>query len=330
VDTSQISSLAGQSTALAEGAGVADLSDRALVEIGGADHVKLLHNFTTADIKSLADDCGTETFLLDAKGHVLFYAFVMRRGERTLLQSAPGTSPRLITHLDRYVIREKVTFRDAATEYRQLLVAGPRAEAILNGVFAGEPPATAWSTSELTFGEVRVTAARSFWTIAPNWTLFVPTAAGDQVRDALITAGAVACDEATLNAARIEAGLPVGGLETGEKTLAQELDRIPQTISFKKGCYLGQETVARLDALGHINKKLVGLKFSAGDAASIPPTGTELKSGEVVVGSITSAAWSPRFAVPVALAYVKTTATRPGTRLMTSQGEAEVVALPMA
>jgi tRNA-modifying protein YgfZ len=323
------SSLDRRYAALNEGCGMADLSDRGLVEIAGADHVKLLHNFATADVKALADDAGTEAFLLDAKGHVLFYVFLLRRGERTLVQSAPGTAPRLIAHLDRYVIREKVTFRDVAAEYEQLLVAGPQAESILKAVAAGELPSTPWSSSELGFGDVRVTAGRSLWTIAPNWTLFVPKAAGEPLRAALIAAGAVACDAAALAAARIEAGLPVGGVETSEKSLAQELDRIPQTISFKKGCYLGQETVARLDALGHVNKKLVGLRFTGVDRAAVPSSGTELKSGEATVGAITSAAWSPRFAAPVALAYVKTASTRPGTRLASSAGEAEVVALPM-
>jgi folate-binding protein YgfZ len=246
------------------------------------------------------------------------------------VQSAPGTTAKLIAHLDRYVIREQVTFRDAAADHRQLLIAGPQAEPLVKTALAGELPAAPWTTSELGFGEALITAARSLWTIAPNWTLFIPAAAADAVRDALVAAGAIPCDEAALNAARIEAGLPIGGLETSDKTLAQELDRIPQTISFKKGCYLGQETVARLDALGHVNKKLVGLKLTAGEPGTIPSPGTELKSGEAPVGAITSAAWSPRLAAPVALAYIKTNAARPGTRVTSTSGDAEVVALPMA
>jgi tRNA-modifying protein YgfZ len=315
--------------ALTENCGVASLGDWALVEIAGADHVKLLHNFATADIKSLADDAGTETFLLDAKGHVLFYVFLLRRGERTLVQSAPGTAPRLIAHLDRYVIREKVTFRDVSADYDQLLIAGPQAESQLKQVAAGDLPSTPWSSSELTAGDDRITAARSLWTIPPNWTLFVPMAAERSLALSLKAAGFVAAG-AALDAARIEAGLPIAGVETGEKTLAQELDRIPQTISFKKGCYLGQETVARLDALGHVNKKLVGIRFAAGEQGAFPPEGTELKAGEAVVGTVTSAAWSPRFAAPVALAYVKTASSRPATRLTSPAGEAEVVPLPMA
>jgi folate-binding protein YgfZ len=291
--------------------------------------VKLLHNFTTADIKALADGAGTESFVLDAKGQVLFYVFLFRRGERTLVQSAPGTAARLIAHLDRYVIREKVTFRDAAAEHAQLLVAGQGAAALLNTFAPGELPTTAWKSTELAVGDARITTARSLWTIAPNWTLFVPRQAAESVRGAMLAAGAVPCDAAALEAARIEAGLPMGGRETGEKTLAQELDRIPQTISFKKGCYLGQETVARLDALGHVNKKLVGLRFLAGNGEAVPPPGTELKAGEAAAGVITSSAWSPRLSAPIALAMIKTISTRPGTRLSSSAGEAEVVALPM-
>jgi len=318
-----------QYSAFYEGCGLADLSARGLVEISGADSLRLLHNFTTADIKALADDAGTETFLLDARGHVVFYVFLFRRGERTFVQSAPGTAPRLIAHLDRYVIREKVTFRDAATDYAQLLVAGPRAEQTLKAAAVGALPQAPWSSSELMFDDVGVTAGRSLWTIAPNFTLFVPKSAAASVRERLTAGGAVSCDESVLEAARIEAGLPIAGLETSEKSLAQELDRIPQTISFKKGCYLGQETVARLDALGHVNKKLVGLRIAAADRTAVPPAGTELKSGEAVAGTITSAAWSPRLAAAVALAYVKTGSNQIGKRLTSTSGEAEVVPLPM-
>jgi folate-binding protein YgfZ len=137
------------------------------------------------------------------------------------------------------------------------------------------------------------------------------------------------CDADVGNAARIEAGMPISGVETSDKTLPQELDRIEQTINFRKGCYLGQETVARLDALGHVNRTLVGVQFASADRANVPPTATELTVDGAAVGQITSAVWSPKFGATVALAYVRTGSNKPGTKLDSAFGAAQVVPLPM-
>ena len=93
-----------------------------------------------------------------------------------------------------------------------------------------------------------------------------------------------------------------------------------------KGCYLGQETVARIDALGHVNRTLVGVRFVGPD---VPPPGCPLSAEGAVVGEVTSAAYSPRLAVPLALAFVRRGHNAPGTPLESPVGDAEVVGLPV-
>jgi folate-binding protein YgfZ len=147
-----------------------------------------------------------------------------------------------------------------------------------------------------------------------------------QVRasDRLIAAGAEMCQMETLDIVRVEAGFPFYGRDITEENLPQEVHRNERAISFTKGCYLGQETVARIDALGHVNRTLAGLRW---DVAEIPPTGQELIVAGRVVGQITSAVWSPRYDSPLSLAYLRQGQNQPGLRLDTTIGTAEVVAL---
>jgi folate-binding protein YgfZ len=144
---------------------------------------------------------------------------------------------------------------------------------------------------------------------------------------ALAAAGATPCDPDAFHAARIEWGFPLFGIDISDKNLPQEVARDALAISFVKGCYLGQETVARIDALGHVNKTLVGVRF---DGHTVPATGLELSASGNKVGEVASATWSPRLKAPLALAYVRRGSNTPGTRPTSSAGNAEVVALPIA
>jgi hypothetical protein len=130
-----------------------------------------------------------------------------------------------------------------------------------------------------------------------------------------------------LEIARIEAGFPWFGVDLSDKNLPQEAARDRQAISFVKGCYIGQETVARIDALGHVNKTLVGVKFSG---ARVPDPGMELKAGEQSAGHVTSACFSPRLQAPLALAWVRRGNNEPGAAVDSPLGRAEVVSLPAA
>ena len=136
------------------------------------------------------------------------------------------------------------------------------------------------------------------------------------------------CGHQSVEMARIEAFTPDYGRDISADNLPQEVARDARAISFVKGCYIGQETVARLDARGHVNRTLVGVRF---DGATVPEPGTEL-TGETgkVMGRVTSAAFSPTFAAPLALAYLRRESNQPGTKLQSAGGAGEVVALPVS
>jgi folate-binding protein YgfZ len=135
------------------------------------------------------------------------------------------------------------------------------------------------------------------------------------------------CDPQIAEIVRVESGVPMYGRDITDENLPQEVNRNAQAISFTKGCYLGQETVARIDALGHVNKLLVGLKISG---ATVPTAGTELTAQGKVVGHVTSAVFSPRLNAPLALGYVRTGNNEVGNRVESPLGSAEVIALPLS
>jgi len=134
--------------------------------------------------------------------------------------------------------------------------------------------------------------------------------------------GSVACCQEAWEAVRIEASLPLFGVDFDSSNLPQEVNRDAQAIHFNKGCYLGQETIARIDALGHVNKKVVLLKFAG---KKVPPVGLELSVAGKNVGRVTSACWSPRFKAPLALAMVRRKSNELGSQLESEFGVATVV-----
>src|SRR5262249_40130405 len=130
----------------------------------------------------------------------------------------------------------------------------------------------------------------------------------------------------TYHVLRVEAGTPQFRIDIDDTNLPQEVGRTERTISFTKGCYIGQETIARIRTYGHVNRMLVGLKLE-GDG--IEPRGAKLSHSGKEVGSVTSCVYSPRIAGPIALGYARRGSNEPGTKLVCGdKRNAEVVALP--
>ncbi len=134
---------------------------------------------------------------------------------------------------------------------------------------------------------------------------------------------AVPCGIDVFETARIEACTPLYGRDITAENLPQEIDRDRLAISFTKGCYLGQETVARIDALGHVNRLLRLVKFSG---ETVPPAGTELQAADSdkPIGHVTSSRWSPKLNAPIAIALIRRGHHEIGSQSMSHFGIAEV------
>lgn len=320
-------SAAGMTAPLYDSVGLVDFSTRGKIELTGEDRAKFLHNLCTNDIKGLTAGSGCEAMLLDAKGHVQFYALVHNTGESLVLEelAAPSADAgaRLRKHLDKYLIREKVVIADRTSEWGEILVAGAGAAEIVGRVLEiAVPTASLASVACPLLGDGAFVVC-SVQATGPNYSIFCVRAAVAELQAKLAEAGALVCDFEAWQAPRIEARLPLYGVDISDKNLAQEIDRIELTISFRKGCYLGQETVARLDALGHVNKTLVVLEFAqrAADAEAVQP-GTELTIDGQSVGQVTSAA--TRDGKTIALGYVRRGKNARGTVVESAAGPATI------
>ncbi len=330
--TEQIASEAEES-ALEIGCGVVDVSARTRLDVVGEDRAAFLHNFCTNDVRGLAEGSGVEALCLDARGHVRFHVSIVARPEGHLLCGSPGVGESLRRHLERYIIRERVALVDRTADWGELLIAGKHSTDVLGRVLNLPLPSDELqNVATPQFGDAAF-LLRNVMTTAANYSLIVPRAAFAEARRRLIDAGAAACSTAAIEPVRIAAGFPEAPADFTDKTLAQELNRDRRLLNFRKGCYLGQETVARLDALGHVNRLLVGLRSSdVVDPAMVPspPTSVELRLADRKAGLLTSVAYSPRRRRLVALAYVGVDFVRPGTRLSSDAGDWEVTELPAA
>ncbi len=286
---------------LRSGSGFVELKKWSMVIMTGADRQSFLHNMCTNNIRQLQIGESCEAFCTNVQGKIVAQLFVIAREDRLELLTVPREAETLITHLDRYIVREEVTLTDATDDYCWLFLGGCETLSVLSAL----------SVAPCGFGE----SLCCFASFARN--------ERQQSQESFEEADWVACCDEAWQAARIEAHLPLFGVDFGNANLPQEVNRNEQTINFDKGCYLGQETIARIDALGHVNQKVVLVQFQ-GD--STPPVGLELCVADKCVGRVTSGCWSPRSKAPLALAMVRRGSNELGDQLESDLGVATVVA----
>lgn len=272
------------------------------VEFVGPDRASFLHNFCTAEIRKLPVGRGCEAFVTTVQGKVLDFVTVFAGAESLTVSGMPGGGARLVAHLDRYLIREKVELHDRSDAWAELVLAGPQAPGVLAALGAGALPGEPWGEAMVDLAGQSVRVRRISELNVPAYALVMCSSGVAGLVQALAQAGASEVDRGLGEILRIEAGFPAYGQDITEKNLPQEVDRDDRAISFTKGCYLGQETVARIDALGHVNRTLCRLQFAG---PVVPAAGTALEQQGQAVGEVTSAAWSPRAGAALGLGYLR-------------------------
>jgi folate-binding protein YgfZ len=316
--TDALIELDAQYRQLREECGLVDRSERGKLLVTGAEAAEYLQGQLTNDTDAIEPGEGLYAALLDRKGHMQADMRVLRPGEGPdlWLDLEPEGLEAARRHLGMYKIGREVDVVDATAERAILSLIGPRAVEI-----AGSAPLPENSCEEVTIGGGECLAVGT----AAGIDVFVPAAERDRVQAALLAAGAVEVSAAAAEILRIESGRPRFGAEMGTETMPAEAGIVEQAVSFTKGCYIGQETVARLHYKGKPNRHLRGLKLSAPAPPSAP-----LRLGEKEVGTLGSAAVSPAFG-PIGLAILRREA-EPGATLAVGEDgvTAEVVALPFS
>jgi tRNA-modifying protein YgfZ len=307
-----------------------DRSDRVRLDVTGPDRAKFLHNLTTNEVKRLAAGRGCEAFVTSPQGKTLGFVQLLAREDRILLRTDPGGLEHVLPHFQKYGLFDDVAWDDASGSTFEFHVNGAAAGDLIGRLGADLPPEGDLDHRATTVAGAGVLVVRESPAGRPGLTLIGPRDAAAAVADALREAGADGRDAATFEALRIAAGTPVFGRDITPENLPQEVGRDARAISFVKGCYLGQETVARIDALGHVNKLLRGLRF-APDV--LPPAGAALEAGGKAVGVVTSAARAGDGRA-IGLGFVRLQAGGAGAELTVADSAppatARVVELPMA
>jgi len=304
-----------------------DISDRALVELAGTDAAQFLHNLCTNDIKTLQPGRGCEFFLTTNKAKVVAHGIAHRMlpGEAGMLwlDLDPGSGAKVVAHLDRFIVSEQVEIADRTSASRQLHLCGSQATSDLTAVLPAVP-----SLENLQHAIVDgCRIVRNDRLGIPGYDLICPAAQGPELCNRLARAGAVVAGLETFNILRIEAGVPVDGIDIDPERFVVEVGRIKQAISYTKGCYLGQEPIVMARDRGHANRVFMGLKVDA--AEPLAPGTKVMRSGEEV-GQTTSSVWSPLLQSVVALAYLKRGSQEVGMLVDAGGNKAVVMPLPFA
>ncbi|MGH3767557.1 MAG: YgfZ/GcvT domain-containing protein [Pseudonocardiaceae bacterium] len=289
----------GEQRAADRDAAMVDRSNREVLAVPGEDRLSWLHTITSQHLLELADGEHTEALVLDLRGHVEHHAVVSHVGDTVWLDTEPGRAAELLAYLSSMVFWSKVAPRDATAELAVLSLLGPAADQVI--ARAGELG-----------GFVRVTPGRT--------DLLVPRGELTDVWQRLLESGATPAGSWACEAIRAAALRPRLGIDTDERTIPHEVGWIGRAVHLEKGCYRGQETVARVSNLGRPPRRMVLLHLESPENA--PTTGDPVRAGERVVGRVGTVATHHDLG-PIALALLKRTVD-PTTALVAGDAAAAI------
>ena len=314
-------SLLSEYRALTEGCGLLDRSERGKLAVTGGEAKAFLQGQVTNDVEGLEPGHGCYAAFLTHKGKMLGDLRVLDAGGEVLLDCERSALQGLFNLLRRATLGRDAELHKRTLQRGLLSLIGPGARRLSGAEVAGLGPAEHDHVAD----EVAGRPVRLIATDAGGVDVLCLAEDTEAVRSALLEAGAVAVSEAAAEIVRVERGRPRYGAELDDTVIPQEAGLNERAVSFTKGCYVGQETVARLHYRGKPNRHLRGLRLSAPAA-----TGDELRLGEKVVGRLATVALSPALG-PIALGFVRREA-QPGDTVAVGDGSltAEVVTLPFA
>ena len=311
---------------------------RAFLSVTGPDRTRFLHNVLTHDIKGLSVGQGRPACMLDRQGKIRFLAFVHAQPEKLILEMEKGSLPIALQELNRYLISDKAKIKDESRSFRVVALHGPGAAEVLARVF---PSLTLPETNLGNGSPPNISGIESIlrWDLfgVSGYHLWVSPRAEEEVRGKLLTAGKDGALEEISGEAfhvlRIMRGIPWPGAEIDENVILNELGQNEELASFTKGCYVGQEIVARIKYRAHPPRLLKGFSISG---SNLPSTRSPLILESKPVGILTSCCFSPTLNQVIALGFLNYGVEETHFEVGTSGGpaaateEAEVVRRPPA
>jgi folate-binding protein YgfZ len=300
---------------LAQGAGLVVRDNRDVLTVTGADRLSWLHSITSQHLSDLKDGDSTQVLVLSPHGHVEQHWQLTELGETAWIDTEPGAAAEVLGYLQKMIFMRRVEPVDVSASWGILTLAGPASAEVLASFGGVVPePAHALPLATTLAGFIR---SRDEETID----LMVPRDSLTEVAQRLLTAGAEPVGAWAYEARRVSRAEPRLGMETDHKTIPHEVGWIGTAVHLNKGCYRGQETVARVQNLGKPPRRLVLLHL-AGESDELPKPGTAVEMQGRTVGFLGTAVQHYELG-PVALAVVKRTIAD-GTELVVEGAPARV------
>lgn len=329
--------------ALRKSVALMDAPHRAVAILTGRDRLSFLQNLVTNDAKALAPGQGCYAYMLNTRGRIVADMNILHGEDSTMLDMDARLIADFCGQLEKFVFAEDVKIRNAADELARLTLAGPNAAAVLRKITdarlelptaplshvrrtAGRTPLTIFRNDQC--GEVQYELIAPCGELVNLWHILHEAGNGHgEPQDTGLNLRAIGWS--AFNVARIEAGTPLYGIDITDNYLPMETGPwYPRAVSVKKGCYLGQEIVARMHAHNAVARLLVGLKVS-GDL--LPVAASAVVHNNSQIGIVTSSCMSPMLGyAPVALGYVRRQDSSIGSELHVNAGGQTVKALVCA
>jgi len=282
---------------------------RGLVAVWGKEAVQFLDGLVTNSVKGMADADQILAAFPDAKGRLLAVVRVLRQGDRYLFETEEATRGVVYQNLFRFTFAGDFFVEDLSDAFTYIGIFG-------RGDKPGDRDIVQQFESSLAF-ELPYGAG-----------YFIPQDRAPGFRDLLAAIGCDELDDELYEVLRIEEGIPRYGIDMDETTVVPELG-LPDLISYNKGCYIGQEIIARIHFRGHVAKQLTGLVFDGSRSEGDWPENTEVSTPDgKPAGKLTSVAYSPQLQRTIALAYIRYDYLAPGTGLQVGDPAATVTGLP--
>lgn len=321
------------------GAGLIDLSARGRLLVSGSEAVLFLNGLITNDMKTLEENRWMPAVFPNVQGRLLASVRVIRiADDRTgknavptfLLDTEPATSQRVFRTIEKFTFAGDFHVTDLSTETALISLQGKTAAEKLNAVLGDAVAAIeGGAVMQTSWQEETITVLRAAHAGTTGFDLLVSASQAPSLWNALAAVGAQPVGHDALELLRIEAGVPRYGKDMDDTTVVTETN-LDEAVSYTKGCYIGQEIIARIKYRGHVAKKLRGLMFErlSGPARVTGGQATINSSGGKDIGRITSTAFSPHLGCRIALGYVKHEHTASGTEVSVESLPVRVVDLP--
>jgi folate-binding protein YgfZ len=304
------------------GAGLFDLSSRGRVQVSGGEVVMFLNGLITNDMKTLAVNSWMPAAFPNVQGRLLAGVRVIHRDDDFLIDTESATRETVLKLLERFTMAGDFRVADVTADTALLSLQGRKAADVLRAAL-GDEAAQVERQQVMTRtmeNRKKVNVIRSTHTAEDGFDLFIDAHAAGDLRDLLTGAGAQTVGPEVLESLRIEAGIARYGIDMDDTNVVSETN-LDDAVSFTKGCYIGQEIIARIKYRGHVAKKLTGV-ILPGDP--VLESGAKILSAEEKeIGRVTSSTFSPQLKRTIALGYVKYDFLTPGTpvKIMGSEQE---------